>query len=83
MKNFDARYNHLPKAEIHCHLEGAIRTQTIIDIARQYHLRLPSYEVSELDRRLKVLDQLRDLHAVLEAFRIFQNSIALPMKFLA
>ncbi len=78
MKNFDVRYNHLPKTEIHCHLEGAIRTQTIIDIARQYHLRLPSYEVSELDRRLKVLDQLRDLPAVLEAFRIFQNSIASP-----
>ena len=26
MKNFDRRYNDLPKIEIHCHLEGAIRT---------------------------------------------------------
>ena len=34
MKNFDPRYNDLPKTEIHCHLEGAIRTQTIIDIAQ-------------------------------------------------
>ena len=78
MKNFDPRYNDLPKTEIHIHLEGSIRTQTIIDIAREYHLDLPSYEVEELDRHVKVYDQLRDLAAVLEAFAIFQNSIASP-----
>ena len=78
MKNFDAKYNDIPKTEIHCHLEGAIRTQTIIDIANKYNLKLPSYEVSELDKRLKVFDQLRDLQAVLDAFDIFQNSITSP-----
>ena len=78
MKNFDPRYNDIPKIEIHCHLEGAIRTQTILDIAREYDLRLPSYDVQELDRHVKVLDQMRDLHAVLEAFAIFQNSITSP-----
>ena len=78
MKNFDARYNDLPKIELHCHLEGSIRTQTIIDIAREYHLALPSYQVDELNKHVKVLDQLRDLHAVLEAFAIFQNSLTSP-----
>jgi adenosine deaminase len=78
MKNFDPRYNDLPKTEIHIHLEGSIRTQTIIDIAREYNLKLPAYEVAELDRHVKVLDQMRDLRAVLEAFAIFQNSIASP-----
>ena len=34
MKNFDSKYNNIPKTEIHCHLEGSIRTATIIDIAR-------------------------------------------------
>jgi adenosine deaminase len=75
MKNFDPRYNDIPKTEIHCHLEGSIRTQTIIDIAQEYNLQLPSYEPNELDKHVKVLDQMRDLHAVLEAFAIFQNSI--------
>ncbi|MBI5840220.1 MAG: adenosine deaminase [Chloroflexi bacterium] len=78
MKNFDPRYNDLPKTEIHIHLEGAIRTQTIIDIAKEYNLKLPAYTVSELDKHVKVYDQMRDLHAVLEAFAIFQNSITSP-----
>ena len=78
MKNFDARYNDLPKTEIHIHLEGAIRTQTIIDVAKEYNLKLPSYDANELDKRVKVYDQLRDLQAVLDAFDIFQNSVASP-----
>ncbi|MGZ6315662.1 MAG: adenosine deaminase [Anaerolineales bacterium] len=73
MKNFDPQYNDLPKTEIHCHLEGAIRTATIIDVARQYNLPLPSYEIAELDKHVKVLDQLRNLEAVLEAFGIARN----------
>lgn len=78
MKNFDARYNELPKTEIHIHLEGSIRTQTILDVARQYGLKLPHYEVPELDKHVKVYEQMHDLHAVLEAFAIFQNSITSP-----
>ncbi len=76
MKNFEVRYNRLPKIELHCHLEGAIRTQTLIDIARQYKLQLPTFDAGELDRHVKVRDQMRDLHAVLEAFTIARNSLA-------
>lgn len=78
MKNFDPKYNNIPKTEIHCHLEGAIRTQTIIEVAREYNLKLPAYEANELEKRVKVFDQLRDLQAVLDAFAIFQNSITSP-----
>jgi adenosine deaminase len=78
MKNFEPRYNDIPKTEIHCHLEGAIRTPTIIDIAKEYHLQLPSYEARDLDKHVKVYDQMRNLEAVLEAFAIFQNSITSP-----
>ncbi len=78
MKNFDPRYNDIPKTEIHIHLEGAIRTQTIIDVARQHNLDLPSYDVAELDKHDKVYDQMTSLDAVLEAFGIFQRSVASP-----
>lgn len=71
-------YNSLSKAELHCHLEGAIRTATIIDIAGEYGLDLPTCDVAGLDRRVKVFDQLKDLAAVLEAFGIARQSIASP-----
>jgi adenosine deaminase len=78
MKNFDPKYNDIPKTEIHCHLEGAIRTQTIVDVATEYDLQLPAYDVSELDKHVKVYDQMQSLEAVLAAFAIFQNSITSP-----
>jgi adenosine deaminase len=78
VKCFDQKYTDLPKAELHCHLEGAIRTATIIDIAREYGLRLPAYDVATLDPHVKVLQQLKDLQSVLEAFDIARNSIASP-----
>ncbi len=78
MKCFDPKYNALPKAELHCHLEGAIRTATIIDIARQHDLKLPAYDVAGLDPHVKVLEQFRSLDAVLEAFRIAQSCIVSP-----
>jgi adenosine deaminase len=78
MKNFDPEYNDLPKTEIHLHLEGAIRTQTIIDVARVHGLDLPTHAAAELDRHVKIYDQMRDLQAVLDAFNIFQRSIASP-----
>lgn len=81
MKNFDPKYNDIPKTEIHCHLEGAIRTQTIIDIAKENNIKLPSYEVNELDKHVKVLEQMKDLQAVLDAFDIFQRSITSPQVF--
>lgn len=76
MKCFEPKYNSIPKTEIHCHLEGAIRTATIIDVAKQYGFNLPAYDVAGLDPHVKVLEQMRDLDAVLRAFRIAQNSIA-------
>jgi adenosine deaminase len=78
VKNFDPKYNSLPKAELHCHLEGSIRTATLIDIAREHDLPLPAHDVAGLDPHVKVFEQLKDLAAVLEAFRIARNSIVSP-----
>ena len=78
MKNFDPKYNDIPKTEIHIHLEGAIRTQTIIDVSQAAGLSLPAYEVSALDKHVKVYEQMQSLEAVLNAFGIFQDSITSP-----
>ena len=81
MKNFDPKYNDIPKTEIHLHLEGAIRTTTIIDIAHEYGLELPAYDVEGLNPHVKVYDQWESLDVVLEAFRIAQQSITSPQAF--
>ena len=78
MQCFDPKYNAIPKVELHCHLEGAIRTATLIDIAREYRLPLPAYEVEGLNAHVKVREQLKDLSAVLEAFTIARNSFTSP-----
>ncbi|MCG8570722.1 MAG: adenosine deaminase [Spirochaetes bacterium] len=74
MKCFESKYNDIYKTELHCHLEGAIRTATIIDVAKQYKINLPSYEEAILNQSVKVYDQLKDLQSVLNAFGIAQNT---------
>ena len=36
--------NKLPKIELHCHLDGSVRVDTIIDIAKKENIKLESYE---------------------------------------
>lgn len=31
----------LPKIDLHCHLDGSVRPDTIIDLAKQYNIELP------------------------------------------
>ena len=76
MKNFDPKYNDIPKTHLHVHLEGAIRTATIVGIAKEHGLDLPTYDVEELNPYVKVYEQWESLDEVLEAFRIAQMSIA-------
>lgn len=78
MQNFDPFYNNLPKTEIHCHLEGAIRTATILEIAREYGLKLPAWNVEALNSHVRVLEQMKDLQTVLDAFAIAQASFIAP-----
>lgn len=78
MQNFDPFYNSLPKAEIHCHLEGSLRTSTILAVAREYGLPLPAWTEAELNPHVRVVEQMRDLQSVLEAFAIAQSAFVSP-----
>ena len=31
----------LPKAELHCHLDGSLRPQTVLDLAKEQNVELP------------------------------------------
>jgi len=44
----------LPKADLHCHLDGSLRLETLIDLAQKQDIPLPSYSPEVLKRQLKL-----------------------------
>ena len=46
----------LPKAELHCHLDGSIRASTLIDLGREYGVPMPADTPDALARHMWVRD---------------------------
>src|SRR5215213_11461282 len=59
----------LPKAELHCHLDGSLRPETMIELAREYGLKMPHDDPERLRAYMKVTDA-RNLEEYLERFSI-------------
>jgi adenosine deaminase len=64
----------LPKAELHCHLDGSLRVETILDLADSEGVRLPANDVEGLRAALRVGAVRDDLEDYLSAFAI-TNSV--------
>lgn len=58
----------LPKIELHCHLDGSVRLNTIIEVAKQENIELPSFEVETLDSLIKVPEDCTSLEEYLKRF---------------
>jgi adenosine deaminase len=59
----------LPKAELHCHLDGSLRPQTLLDLGHQYEQPMPAHTVEALREYMTVRDA-RNLEDYLERFAI-------------
>jgi adenosine deaminase len=60
----------LPKTDLHVHLDGSLRIDTIIDLARKQHVKLPSEDRAELFREIYAGDVCESLEDYLKAFKI-------------
>ena len=45
-------YDALPKVELHCHVEGTVRPDTVVELARKNGVTLPTDDPTELLHRL-------------------------------
>ena len=63
----------MPKVELHRHLDGSIRQETIIDIARRHKLEIDISDPGKLKQRSTVTEPMQDLAEVLDAFEIIQK----------
>ena len=59
----------LPKAELHCHLDGSLRPGTMVELAREHSVALPSLRARELADFMHV-KEARDLVDYLARFDI-------------
>src|SRR3954467_3510105 len=60
----------LPKTDLHCHLDGSLRLDTVIDLARKQGVALPTFDRGELHQMLAAGDQVASLDDYLRAFDI-------------
>lgn len=58
----------LPKIELHCHLDGSVRPQTIIDIAKRENIEIPSYKENEIKELVMIKKDCTSLNEYLEKF---------------
>ncbi len=74
-----AYFEALPKIELHRHLEGAIRLETLVDVARQYDLDLPAHTVEGLRSHVQIIPgDAHDAAHFMQKFIILRRFFCAP-----
>ena len=68
MRLSQAILRRLPKADIHCHLDGCLRPRTLLELAEDQGVRLPTRKLPALTRLLQAGKRTRNLGDYLKIF---------------
>ena len=58
----------LPKIELHCHLDGSLRVETAIELAKKERIKLESYDYDKVKELLVIPEECESLNDYLKRF---------------
>jgi adenosine deaminase len=63
-------FRHLPKAELHCHLDGSLRIATILELASELKIDLPTRDPEKLQAVISIGERLGSLEDYIDRFQL-------------
>lgn len=63
----------LPKVDLHRHLEGSLRLETLAEIAREHGIDLPSYDIERLRPYVQITDDPPGFQRFLKKFQLLRR----------
>ncbi len=78
MKISDSLLKKLPKVELHCHLDGCLRIETILDLGQRYNVSLPASNPEDLIKLLCIGKKRGTLEEYIARFDITLSVMQTP-----
>ena len=78
MRITHALLKRLPKVELHCHLDGSLRVETVFDLAQKDSIELPASNIDDLRKALIIGDKRGSLEDYIKRFDITLSVMQTP-----